>query len=154
MPRVVSAGVPTRMPLVTIGFSGSKGIMFLLTVIPALPSASSATLPVSPTERTSTSSRWLSVPPETRRSPPLGQRLRRAPCAFVEDPLLVDLELRAQRLAEGDGLGGDDVHQRTALDAREDLAVDGLGVGVACERIRPPRGPRSVLWVVVVTMSA
>jgi hypothetical protein len=31
--------------------------------------------------------------------------------------LLVVLELRLQRFLEGDGLGGDDVHQRTALDA-------------------------------------
>ena len=32
-PRDVTAGVPTRMPLVTNGFSGSLGIAFLLTVI-------------------------------------------------------------------------------------------------------------------------
>ena len=36
IPRVVSAGVPTRMPEVTMGFSGSKGIMFLFTVMPGL----------------------------------------------------------------------------------------------------------------------
>ena len=35
MPRVVSAGVPSRMPLVTNGDCGSSGIVFLLTVIPA-----------------------------------------------------------------------------------------------------------------------
>ena len=32
-PREVTAGVPTRMPLVTKGFSGSLGMAFLLTVI-------------------------------------------------------------------------------------------------------------------------
>ena len=36
MPRVVSAGVPTRMPEVVIGFSGSHGIVFLFTVMPGL----------------------------------------------------------------------------------------------------------------------
>jgi hypothetical protein len=37
--------------------------------MPALPSAASATLPVMPFENTSTSIRWLSVPPLTRRNP-------------------------------------------------------------------------------------
>ena len=33
-------------------------------------------------------------------------------------------EFRPQRLAEGHGLGGDDVHQRAALAARENLAIE------------------------------
>ena len=41
MPRVVSAGVPMRMPLGLSGGLVSYGIAFLLTVMPALPSASS-----------------------------------------------------------------------------------------------------------------
>ena len=57
MPRVVTAGVPTRMPLATIGGFWSNGIAFLLTVMPALPSAASAALPVMPFENTSTSIR-------------------------------------------------------------------------------------------------
>ena len=69
MPRVVTAGVPMRMPLATIGGLRSKGMAFLLTVMPALPSAASATLPVMPFENTSTSIKWLSVPPLTRRNP-------------------------------------------------------------------------------------
>ena len=47
----------------------SKGMVFLLTVMPACSSAFSATLPVRPRENTSISMRWLSVPPETRRKP-------------------------------------------------------------------------------------
>ena len=35
MPRVVSAGVPNRIPLVTKGDWGSSGMVFLLTVMPA-----------------------------------------------------------------------------------------------------------------------
>jgi hypothetical protein len=47
-PRVVIAGEPMRMPLVTNGDCGSLGTAFLLTVIQARPSAASAALPVSP----------------------------------------------------------------------------------------------------------
>ena len=54
MPRVVTAGVPRRMPLATIGGLVSNGIVFLFTVMPARSSAASATLPVRPFEKTST----------------------------------------------------------------------------------------------------
>ena len=47
MPRVVTAGVPMRMPLVTNGDCVSLGTVFLLTVMPAVSSAVLATLPVS-----------------------------------------------------------------------------------------------------------
>ena len=57
MPRVVTAGDPMRMPDATIGGFRSKGIAFLLTVMPALPRAASAALPVMPFENTSTSTR-------------------------------------------------------------------------------------------------
>ena len=40
MPRVVSAGVPMRMPEGSIGLRSSNGIMFLLTVMPQRSSAS------------------------------------------------------------------------------------------------------------------
>ncbi len=68
-PRVVIAGEPSRMPLVTNGFSGSFGIAFLLTVMCAQPSAASASLPVMFLARRSTRNMWLSVRPETMRSP-------------------------------------------------------------------------------------
>ena len=55
MPRVVRAGVPRRMPLVSAGLRVSKGIMFLLQVIPASSSAFSACLPPMPSGVTSTS---------------------------------------------------------------------------------------------------
>jgi hypothetical protein len=45
-PLVVPAGEPRRIPLVIAGFNGSKGILFLLQVIFALPSEISAALPV------------------------------------------------------------------------------------------------------------
>ena len=70
IPRVVRAGVPMRMPEATMGLLVSKGIVFLLTVIPATSRAFSATLPVIPAEAvTSIMNRWLSVPPDTMRIP-------------------------------------------------------------------------------------
>ena len=41
-PRVVRAGVPRRMPLVTMGGRVSLGTLFLLTMMPAASSAFSA----------------------------------------------------------------------------------------------------------------
>src|SRR3972149_9640005 len=64
-PRVVTAGVPMRIPLVTNGDLGSLGTLFLLTVILAAPSAASASFPVMPLPIRSTRKRWLSVPPDT-----------------------------------------------------------------------------------------
>ena len=64
-PRVVRAGVPRRIPLVTNGLAGSNGIVFLLHVIPTSSSKCSASLPVKPVLRTSTSITCVSVPPET-----------------------------------------------------------------------------------------
>ena len=63
-PRVVIAGLPMRMPEVTNGFSGSFGIVFLLTVMCAPASAVSASLPVIFFARRSTRNRCESVPPD------------------------------------------------------------------------------------------
>ena len=57
MPRVVSAGVPTRMPEALSGGLVSYGIVFLFTVMPALPKAFSASDPRMPFSKTSTSIR-------------------------------------------------------------------------------------------------
>ena len=64
-PREVPAGVPRRMPEVTIGFSGSKGTPFLLQVMWARPERRLGGLAGQPFGRRSTSIRWLSVPPAT-----------------------------------------------------------------------------------------
>ena len=96
----------------------------------------------------------MSVPPETRRKPCVQQSLRQSGGVF--DHLLgVLLERRLQRLTEAHGLGGDDVLQGAALGAGEYGGVDLLVNGRRrCREIRPPRGPRRVLWVVEVTTSA
>ena len=68
---------------------------------------------------------------------------------------LVGRELGLQRLEQRHRLRGDDMHERPALRAREDQRIELLAISsFSRARIRPPRGPRSVLWVVVVTTSA
>ena len=66
---------------------------------------------------------------------PVAARLHRgAEGARVLDDLGgVGLELGLEALAETHGLGGDDVHERAALGARENRGVDHLGVGGAAE---------------------
>ena len=73
--------------------------------------------------------------------------------AFASTSFLVGRNSGLSASPERDRLGGDHVHQRPALQAGEDRAVDRLRVLLPA-RIMPPRGPRSVLWVVVVTKSA
>ena len=68
-PRVVSAGVPNRMPLVYQAPLGSAGIELRLVTTPASSSADSAWRPVTPNDVTSSSTMWLSVPPVTSRAP-------------------------------------------------------------------------------------
>jgi len=73
----------------------------------------------------------LSVPPETRQWPPAEEGFGEA-LGIVQDRLLVGLELGAEGLAECDGLGRDDVHERAALETGENGRVDLLGpVGLA-----------------------
>ena len=69
MPLDVTAGVPNLKPLVMNGDCLSNGIAFLLAVMCARSSKASTSLPVLPVSDKSTSMRWLSVPPETRRMP-------------------------------------------------------------------------------------
>src|ERR671917_630679 len=64
----------------------------------------------------------------------LGHRL-----AVLDYPTGVVLELWLERLAEGDGLAGDRVHEGAALHPREDAAVDLLGELLAAEDHAPSR---------------
>ena len=119
-PREVVAGVPMRMPDAVFGGSVSNGIAFLLTVIPISSSRCSASLPVTPSGVTSTSRRWLSVPPETTRAPRLAT-VSAMTCRVLDGPALVLAEGLAGGQLERHGLARDDVHQRPALDAGEDV---------------------------------
>ena len=69
------------------------------------------------------------------------------------DILLIFFEFRLQCFAEAHGLGRDDMLQRAAWVPGK-IALSMALAYSSRHRIRPPRGPRSVLWVVVVTTSA
>ena len=69
MPRVVTAGVPMRMPEGFMGEPVSNGMAFLFTVMPTRSRASCASAPLMPLLRRSTMNTWLSVPLETTRKP-------------------------------------------------------------------------------------
>ena len=126
-PRVVPAGVPRRMPEVTNGFSGSNGMPFLLQVMSARPSAFSARLPVSALRPQVDQHQVVvgAAGDDVEAGAPAA--LAASALALSTTFLRIGLELRPQRLAEGHRLGGDDMHQRAALQAREDRRVDLLG---------------------------
>ena len=167
-PRVVVAGVPIRIPEEVFGGSGSNGIAFLLTVIPISSRSCSASLPVTPSGVTSTSIRWLSVPPETSRAPrsrELGART--AAFSTVRRWSRRKSSPAASRSATAFAAmtcisGPPWTPGKTVLSicAASVVLTIGKSAGSTASgrsvrlKIRPPRGPRRVLWVVVVTMSA
>ena len=125
-PRDVTAGVPIRIPDVTNGLLLSKGIVFLLTMMPALSSAVAASFPVNPDRQTGPRA---SGGCPCRRRPagnPLACRRSARALALRTICARVRLEGRLHGLLEANGLGGDHVHQRPALDAGKDLPVDRL----------------------------
>ena len=76
--------------------------------------------------------------PEPTLHQPVRERLR-----VDHDLLGVHLEVRLQGLSEADGLGGDRVHERPALDAWEHGRVDGLlAVGAAQDDCSPGTAQR------------
>ena len=120
-------GVPTRMPEVTAAGSGSYGITFRLSVMPAAAHRRSASAPEH-------------APGRAGRSAPGGCPCRRRPaasprrpapphsaCALATTCRAYVGELRPQRLAERHRLGRHGVHQRPALDEREHRPVDPRG---------------------------
>ena len=143
-PRVVVAGVPIRIPDAMLGGFWSNGMAFLLTVMPTSSRSASASRPVTPSGVTSTSARWLSVPPRDEAGAGRGERLG-------EDARVLDRAglVRAEVLGLGEverhGLGRDDVHQRAALDAGEDALVDRRPRACSCRApgSRPGRCPRA-----------
>ncbi|MPN16364.1 hypothetical protein SDC9_163703 [bioreactor metagenome] len=146
------AGVPIRMPLVTIGFSGSLGMEFLLIVMWAAPSTASASLPVMPLARRSTSMTWLCVPPLTMRRP-RSVSVSATTWAFLRTWAAYCLNSgcsaswKAIALAAMMCISGPPCRPGNTA----------LLMAFSCSafiRITPPRGPRRLLCVVVVTTSA
>ena len=114
-PRVCRCGC--RSP--TIGGFRSNGMAFLLTVMPAASERRLGHLAGQALGKTSTSIRWLSVPPLTRRKPG-HRRAVREPVRRWRRSAARRRERGSERFLQADGLGGDDVHQRPALHAGED----------------------------------
>ena len=131
-PRVVSAGVPMRRPEGSIGGRSSKGIALRFTVMPTSSSRSSASLPKTPVGVRSVRTRWTSVPPVSTSTPASTRPSARARALAIVWRWR-SRELLARGDLQRDGLGGDDVHQRAALLAGEDRAVDVLGELLAAE---------------------
>src|SRR5699024_709849 len=150
-PRVVTAAVPTRTPLVTNGLSLSNGIVFLFVVIPTSSNASSATLPVNPNLETSRSNKWLSEPLDTIRIPPSDNASLKA---FVFATICFtyvlkssdNASLKAVAFAAITCINGPPCTPGNTLLSIA-LAYSSLQI------ISPPRGPLNVLCVVVVTKS-
>jgi hypothetical protein len=154
MPAVVTAGVPMRRPLVVYGGRGSLGTVFSFSEMPARSSRFRAFLPDSSASnvRRSTSMRWLSVPPETKRKPcsasawAKAAALRRTCCAYSANSGWA-ASWNATALAAITWSSGPPCKPgNTALSI--------TSASAAVDRMQPPRGPRRVLWVVNVTMSA
>jgi hypothetical protein len=99
---------------------------FLLQVMWARPSAASAALPVRPSwaqiDQHQMVVRAAGDDAEAAVGERLGQRL-----GVVDHLLRIGLEPGLQRFAESHRLGGDDMHQRAALQAGEDGRIDLLG---------------------------
>mmetsp|Transcript_5467 Transcript_5467/g.19949 ORF Transcript_5467/g.19949 Transcript_5467/m.19949 type:complete len:216 (-) Transcript_5467:845-1492(-) len=155
-PRVVMAGAPMRMPPGTTA-ERSPGTEFLLRVMAARSSTASTRAPSRPLGRRSSSTRWLSVPPETNVYPSSSSRAASAwllltTCCWYTAKAGSEACLSATASAPMVWLCGPPCSPgNTAL-----LIAPSKRSPTSPPRrkkIMPPRGPRSDLCVVVVTMS-
>ena len=64
---------------------------------------------------------------------PIGERL-----GVLDHSLCIAFEARLKRFAKCDGLGGNDVHQWAALEARENRRIDLLGDGLVVGQHHAP----------------
>ena len=131
MPRVVKAGVPMRMPLVTRGrplvegdgvlVDGDAGLIQGLFRLQAGEPGGSQ---VQQDE--------MGVGAARHQAVPLADKFPGQGPGVGHDLLLIAPERRPLGFLEGHCLGGDDVHEGAALDPRENLAVQApcrIGVG-------------------------
>ncbi len=160
------AGTPTLMPEVTNGLLSSKGTAFLFKVICALSNVSCAFLPVRFLFLRSMSIKWLSVPLLIRLYP-LFTNASAMACAFVIICLAYcvyssvnispnDTALAAITCSSGPPcIPGNTARSRRALMGRifplGSFTPNGLSKSFRIITI-PPLGPRSVLWVVELTI--
>ena len=150
-PRIVIAGVPTRMPEATVGGRSSNGTVLRFTVIATSASRSSASLPLHSVRRRSTSRTCVSVPPVSTSSPPSCSDSARA-SAFARTAVWYSRNgsdaaiLKHAAFAAITWFSGPPcIPGKTAR-----------STACACssrQRMNPERGPASVLCVVEVTKS-
>ena len=123
--------------------AGVERMPFLLQVMPARSSAARPARPSGPSDGRSTSSRWLSVPPVTRSTPPAFSTSPSA-CAFAST-LSMWSEVRVQHFAERDGLAGDHVHQRAALQAGNTAELIFFAISSSLVSTKPPRAAQRLV---------
>ena len=152
MPRAVAAGVPRRMPLGRSGGFGSSGMICLLVVMEIRSSVSSADPPVDPVARHRVEHHHVVVGTAGHQGGAALHQGRGQGLGVAQHLGSVLVKLRLERLAQGDRDPRDGVHVRPALQSGEDRPVD-LAANFFLHSTIPPRGPRKLLWVVVVTMS-
>ena len=150
-PRIVMAGVPMRTPEATVGGRSSNGTVLRLTVICTSCSRSSASFPVIAELRRSISIRCVSVPPVRSSSPPScsvsasASALRRICPWYSRNASVIAILKHVAFAAIVCSSGPPCMPGKTAR-------------STACaycsrQRMKPARGPASVLCVVEVTKS-
>ena len=126
--------------------------MFLLVVMCALCSAHSATFPVSFFGRRSQSIKCVSVPPATRRKPPSISPTASA-CALSRIRCWYSLNSGLSASPNATALAA--MMCSSGPPWMPGNTLESIAFACCClQRMSPLRGPRSVLWVVVVTASA
>ena len=126
---------------------------FLFTVICALPKASSAALPVIFFARKSTKNTWLSVRPEIIRKPRFTNSSAIA-AAFTFTCLAYSLNSGSKASLNATALAAITCIKGPPCRLGKIAEFKAFSCVLSRHKITPPRGPRKVLCVVVVTKSA
>ena len=131
-PRIVAAGVPMRTPEATIGGRSSNGTVLRFTVSRHSSSRSCAARP-GPLGRAQVELDEVGVGAAGEDVEAAVDQARRERVGVRPDLALVVAERLGRRDPEARRLRGDRVHQRPALHAREDRAVERLRVLLGAE---------------------
>src|ERR1700727_2289043 len=125
-PREVAAGDPRRMPEVTMGFCGANGMPFLFQGVFGRSTAAPGRLAGQALGRQIDQHQMVVGAPSHKLvasgKDRLGERF-----GVGDHGMRVSFKFGGQSLVERHRLGGDDMHERTALQARKDRGIDLLG---------------------------
>ena len=120
-------------------------------VMPHSLSSVSVILPLRPKDETSTSMRWLSVPPVSTGTPSL---MNSSAMAFEFFTIWAAYSLYSGESASVKHTDLAAITWGSGPPITSGQPLSTASANSSLQRIMPPRGPRSVLWVVVVTTSA